>query len=242
MTATIPRRSAAPAPARPPPSRSRTCRSPTWSAASRDRCCAASRSRSRRARRTAWSVSPAAASPRRPTPRSATCPRNGRITGGRILVDGDDITKMRSDEVRQFRTNHASMVYQDPGGGPEPDARAIGPQVDRGVHGPRPEPGRGAARTPWPPCDRVKIADPIGSSTATRTSCRAGCSSASSSPWPWPPTRSCSSSTNRRPASTRRSRRASSTSSGRCATRRTPRSCSSPTTSGSSAPCATGSA
>src|SRR6266576_1921016 len=42
-------------------------------------------------------------------------PRNGVITGGRILVDGDDITKMTDDEVRQFRIRHASMVYQDPG-------------------------------------------------------------------------------------------------------------------------------
>ncbi len=77
-------------------------------------------------------------------------PRNGRITGGRILVDGADITKMSEDEVRQFRAKHASMVYQDPGGALNPSTR-IGPQVDRGVHGPRPEPGRGAARTRWPP-------------------------------------------------------------------------------------------
>ena len=55
-------------------------------------------------------------------------PRNGRITGGRILIDGADITKMGSDEVRQFRAKHASMVYQDPGGALNPSTR-IGTQV-----------------------------------------------------------------------------------------------------------------
>jgi peptide/nickel transport system ATP-binding protein len=55
-------------------------------------------------------------------------PRNGIITGGRILVDGDDITKMDDEEVRQFRIHHASMVYQDPGAALNPTTK-IGPQV-----------------------------------------------------------------------------------------------------------------
>ena len=55
-------------------------------------------------------------------------PRNGRITGGRILISGEDITKMSDDEVRRFRTHHASMVYQDPGSALNPSTR-IGPQV-----------------------------------------------------------------------------------------------------------------
>src|SRR6188508_785428 len=38
-------------------------------------------------------------------------PRNARITGGRILVAGEDITKKSGDDLRKFRTNHASMVY-----------------------------------------------------------------------------------------------------------------------------------
>ncbi len=41
-------------------------------------------------------------------------PRNAVITGGRILVSGDDITRMNEDDVRRFRIQHASMVYQDP--------------------------------------------------------------------------------------------------------------------------------
>jgi peptide/nickel transport system ATP-binding protein len=55
-------------------------------------------------------------------------PRNGRITGGRILVAGDDITGMTNDEVRRFRMHHASMVYQDPGAALNPST-LIGPQV-----------------------------------------------------------------------------------------------------------------
>jgi peptide/nickel transport system ATP-binding protein len=55
-------------------------------------------------------------------------PRNAVITGGRILVAGDDITKMSDDEVRRFRMHHASMVYQDPGAALNPSTK-IGPQV-----------------------------------------------------------------------------------------------------------------
>ncbi len=55
-------------------------------------------------------------------------PRNARITGGRILVGGEDVTSMDQDQVRKFRMHHASMVYQDPGGALNPTTK-IGPQV-----------------------------------------------------------------------------------------------------------------
>ena len=55
-------------------------------------------------------------------------PRNAVITGGRILVSGDDITKMSDDQVRQFRIHQASMVYQDPGAALNPSTK-VGPQV-----------------------------------------------------------------------------------------------------------------
>ncbi len=55
-------------------------------------------------------------------------PRNALITGGRILVSGDDITTMSDDEVRRFRIHHASMVYQDPGAALNPTTK-VGPQV-----------------------------------------------------------------------------------------------------------------
>ena len=130
----------------PPPSRSRTCRSPTSSAASRARSCAACRSRSGRASRTASSASPAAASPRPPTPRSATCRATRGITGGRILVDGDDITKMNDDAGPPVPDPPRLDGLPGPGRGPQPDDqdRAAG---RRGVHGPRPGQGRRPRRT-----------------------------------------------------------------------------------------------
>ena len=41
-------------------------------------------------------------------------PGNARITGGSIESDGLRLTDMTSAELRRFRANHASMVYQDP--------------------------------------------------------------------------------------------------------------------------------
>ena len=41
-------------------------------------------------------------------------PDNGRITGGRVLVNGADVTEMSNAELRKFRATQASMVYQDP--------------------------------------------------------------------------------------------------------------------------------
>ena len=54
-------------------------------------------------------------------------PRNARITSGRILVNGEDVTKMSGDELRRFRMNRASMVYQDPGAALNPTTK-VGPQ------------------------------------------------------------------------------------------------------------------
>jgi peptide/nickel transport system ATP-binding protein len=55
-------------------------------------------------------------------------PSNGRITGGRVLVDGSDVTQMSTAALREFRARQASMVYQDPGAALNPVLR-IGPQV-----------------------------------------------------------------------------------------------------------------
>ena len=138
-------------------------------------------------------------------------PRNAVITGGRILVGGDDITKMNDEQVRQFRMRHASMVYQDPGAALNPTTK-IGPQVVEAftVLGQSREAGRGE-RAQGPPSGS-RSPTRSGSPSAIRTSSRAGCSSASSSPSRSRRTRSCSCSTSRRPGSTPRSRRASSTS------------------------------
>ena len=41
-------------------------------------------------------------------------PRNGLITGGTIKAGGRELTTMSNRELREFRSHHASMVYQDP--------------------------------------------------------------------------------------------------------------------------------
>ena len=41
-------------------------------------------------------------------------PQPGRITSGRILFRGRDVTKMDDDEIRDFRGNDVAMIFQDP--------------------------------------------------------------------------------------------------------------------------------
>ena len=52
-------------------------------------------------------------------------PRNGVITSGRILVDGNDITALSTAALQGFRASQASMVYQDP-------AQALNPSLHVG--------------------------------------------------------------------------------------------------------------
>ena len=48
--------------------------------------------------------------------------RNGRVTGGRIEIDGRDVLSLRSEELRRLRARSVSMVYQEPG-------RALNPSI-----------------------------------------------------------------------------------------------------------------
>ena len=85
-------------------------------------------------------------------------PRNARITKGRVLVAGDDITKKSGDDLRKFRMQHASMVYQDPGAALNPTTK-VGPQVIEaftvlGQHGDQ------ARESALAALKRVQIADP----------------------------------------------------------------------------------
>lgn len=55
-------------------------------------------------------------------------PRNGVVSGGRILVDGHDLMALSLPELRRLRATSVSMVYQDPGRALNPSIR-IGRQV-----------------------------------------------------------------------------------------------------------------
>jgi peptide/nickel transport system ATP-binding protein len=55
-------------------------------------------------------------------------PRNGRISGGSIRLNGRDFTALSGRELRQARVNDISMVYQDPGSSLNPSIK-IGTQV-----------------------------------------------------------------------------------------------------------------
>jgi peptide/nickel transport system ATP-binding protein len=50
-------------------------------------------------------------------------PRNGKVTGGRILVDGRDLLALNKSELRQLRSSDIAMVYQDPGRALNPSLR-----------------------------------------------------------------------------------------------------------------------
>jgi peptide/nickel transport system ATP-binding protein len=51
--------------------------------------------------------------------------RNGRVSQGNIAVDGHDVLAMHGEELRKFRADTVSMVYQEPG-------RALNPTIKVG--------------------------------------------------------------------------------------------------------------
>jgi len=53
---------------------------------------------------------------------------NGRVSAGRIAVDGRDVLAMRGRELRELRARTVSMVYQEPGRALNPTIR-VGRQV-----------------------------------------------------------------------------------------------------------------
>ena len=55
-------------------------------------------------------------------------PRNGLVSGGRILVDGRDLMALSAPALQRLRTQSISMVYQDPGRALNPSLR-IGRQM-----------------------------------------------------------------------------------------------------------------
>ncbi len=59
-------------------------------------------------------------------------PDPGRITSGRILFRGKDVTKMTDEEIREFRGNDVSMIFQDPMTSLNPVTR-IGAQIQEAM-------------------------------------------------------------------------------------------------------------
>ena len=55
-------------------------------------------------------------------------PRNGRVRTGTVLVDGRDVWTLGQRELRQFRANAVSMVYQNPSAALNPSLR-VGRQL-----------------------------------------------------------------------------------------------------------------
>ena len=87
-------------------------------------------------------------------------PRNGLITGGTIEAGGRELTTMSNRELREFRSHHASMGYQDPVQAVNP-VLTIGKQVAEAffVLGHSSGETRDLARKAL---ERVHIADPVG--------------------------------------------------------------------------------
>jgi len=83
-------------------------------------------------------------------------PRNGRITGGRAVIDGTDVTHLSAGQLQRLRATRVSMVYQDPGAALNPTLR-IGTQVEEAFT----VLGQSNARDKAiAALDRVRIADP----------------------------------------------------------------------------------
>jgi peptide/nickel transport system ATP-binding protein len=85
-------------------------------------------------------------------------PGNGRITSGRALIAGTDVTDLSGGQLQQLRARKVSMVYQEPGSALNPTIR-IGPQVEEaftvlGV------PKAEARKRALEALDRVRISDP----------------------------------------------------------------------------------
>jgi peptide/nickel transport system ATP-binding protein len=85
--------------------------------------------------------------------------RNGRVSGGRIVVDGRDLMALSSAELRQLRSRSVSMVYQDPGRALNPTIR-IGRQMTEVFEVSEGLRGKAAAERAVDMLARVRIASP----------------------------------------------------------------------------------
>jgi peptide/nickel transport system ATP-binding protein len=85
--------------------------------------------------------------------------RNGRVSGGRILVGGRDLMAATPAELRQMRSHDVSMVYQDPGRALNPSLR-IARQMTEVFEAALGLKGRAAVDRAIEMLGRVQIANP----------------------------------------------------------------------------------
>ncbi len=86
-------------------------------------------------------------------------PRNGRVSGGRIMVAGRNLVGLDAGTLRTLRAQNLSMVYQDPGRALNPSIR-IGRQVAE-VYEVLKVPQREARERAAEMLKKVRIADPL---------------------------------------------------------------------------------
>jgi len=86
-------------------------------------------------------------------------PRNGRVDGGAIRVDGIDLLKLADAELRSWRGTRLAMVYQDPVSALNPALR-IGDQLAEVYRFQRQVPRAEALRLAADALRKVAIADP----------------------------------------------------------------------------------
>jgi peptide/nickel transport system ATP-binding protein len=85
-------------------------------------------------------------------------PRNGRVSGGTILINGQDPLAMGNAELRQLRARTVSMVYQEPGRALNPSIR-VGRQIAE-VFGLAGQSSGEATQSAQDMLARVQISDP----------------------------------------------------------------------------------
>ena len=86
--------------------------------------------------------------------------RNGRVSGGQIVIDGRDVLGLHGGELRDLRANTVSMVYQEPGRALNPTIR-VGRQVAE-VFEIGGAPRAQALERAQGMLEKVRIADPAG--------------------------------------------------------------------------------
>ena len=86
--------------------------------------------------------------------------RNGRVSSGKITVDGRDVLGMNREELRRYRAGTVSMVYQEPGRALNPTIR-VGRQVAE-VYEIAGLPRQQALERAEQMLTKVRISDPAG--------------------------------------------------------------------------------